>query len=92
MAERGPRPAFDTPAAGSSPVPAQYGSLGGGLPRQRGDGPERIARERRPFRWKVWRDEVDDDDGLTSEARLVDDGPASEARPADDGPAAGGGV
>ncbi|MDQ2728329.1 MAG: hypothetical protein M3Y91_10805, partial [Actinomycetota bacterium] len=67
MAERGPRPAFDTPASGSSPVPAQYGSLGGGLPRDRVDRPQRVARERKPFRWKVWREEPTDGDQLTDD-------------------------
>ncbi|MDQ6837247.1 MAG: hypothetical protein M3137_02605, partial [Actinomycetota bacterium] len=41
-------------------MPAQYGSLGGGLPRERVDVPERVPRQRRPFRWKVWREESGD--------------------------------
>ncbi|MDQ6781927.1 MAG: hypothetical protein M3063_00450, partial [Actinomycetota bacterium] len=50
---------FDTPSGGTSPVPAQYGSLGGGLP----DAPDRIPRERKPFRWKMWREEEAEADG-----------------------------
>jgi hypothetical protein len=49
-----PRPVADSPAGGSSPVPEEYGALGGPLP----PAPEEAEqRQRRPFRWRTSRDE-----------------------------------
>lgn len=72
---------FDTPSAGSSPVPAGYGSLGGGLPREHVERPLRSPRERKPFRWKVWREDSDDSGGppgVSSRAAPETTAPAPE--------------
>lgn len=68
MAERGPRPAFNPPTGGNSPVPAEYGSLGGGPAREQVDLPDRIPRK--PFHWKGWRDPDDDPDGPDSKGEV----------------------